>query len=266
MGCTSSRDLSDEEITLTKTEDQLKFSCTRASKHDMVFRKYAVLGRLSKCHFHDAADKLKIITTKQASLDQVEEFFSQFMTHDQYHLRLLLILGLLLGLEDVKVKAKLLFEMYDVECTHTLPAVKVTKMIQEVFRVAVHLLPKLSLKPTMTKEVSYIENLKLTQLKVVEALAKLILGSAVEVQQSKFVEAFTTNDILKTLLVSDGFRAYCHKLYKTATSPWYLKPKTQAQPHDTLKTAEGQFQQTKEAKQSDPEVKPAVTTTIAKIS
>jgi hypothetical protein len=234
------------------------FGCTRASKHDMIFRKYAVLGKLSSLHFQDAAAKLRIITTNQASLDRVEEFFSQFIVRDRYHLRPLLILGLLLGKGHVKAKAKLLFEIYDAECTHTLKAAKVTKMIQEVFRVAVDYLPKLSLKPSMTKEVSYIENLKLTQGKVVEGVTRLILGSADEVQQSKFIEAFRTNEILHTLLVSDGFRAYCHKIYKTATSPWYLKPKMQAQPQDTLNAPEGQSQQTKEPKQSDPEVKPAM--------
>jgi Ca2+-binding EF-hand superfamily protein len=225
MGCISSRDPSSEDSPFKKTEELLRFGASHSFRHDAVFRKYSSNGQLNSRQFKDAVDILYLSTTNRKHLESVEEFWRLFVVGEHYKLGRLLILGLLLGQGTSKEKAKLLFEIFDEDATHTIDAKGVTSMVQELFVVAVELLPKLTLKAETVTEKHYIENLKVTRASVLEEVTKLILGKVADVTKAKFISVFDTNSVLKNLVTSGGFRTYCYKIYKHNPNPWYMAPK-----------------------------------------
>lgn len=220
MGCISARDLSDEEGNLTRVESQLGFGSSHAFRHDAILRKYAHTGDLNDNQFSDAVSVLGLSTKNRAGLENVEAFFKLFTKREKYRLKSLLMLSLLLGQGGVHEKATLLFEIGDTDATHTLTDSIFDKLMLKLFKVAVDLLPQLSVKNTMTKECQYIDHLKLAKLKFVEEVRKIIFNKEVTIEKAKFVKVFETNDTLKTLLTSHGFRTYVHKVYKLHPAPW----------------------------------------------
>jgi hypothetical protein len=233
MGCISPRDIPEEEVNLTRTEARLGFGESHAFRHDAIFRKYAVNREMNQSQFNDAASVLGLKVVKKPGLENVEALLSELKVGERFRLNRLLILGLLLGRGEAKEKSNLLFEICDIDATHTIKAVGVARLIRKLFKMSVEVIPKL-ITPT-PKERTYFENLIRVRAKVVEELTKLIFkAESVEMTKERFSEAFVRSELLSALLTSYGFRDYVNKIYKANTSNWFMAPKLQgAQPPST---------------------------------
>lgn len=217
----TTRDLSEEEVFLTSIENQLDFGKSQAFRHDAIFHKYSREGKLNARQFLDASEVLRIKTKSKPGQTDVEGFLKALINpKDQaYRLNDLKILGLLLGQGDSSEKARLLFELNDPESSHILSKVQFNKSISKVFRIAIDILPILSVKSSISPKVSqYIERLKPSKPVVVEVISKLIFKkNKTSIKKTKFIKLFKTTTSLVDLLTSNGFRAFAQKFSKSAT-------------------------------------------------
>lgn len=222
MGCVTARELPEEEVALIKIESKLGFGKNHSFRHDAILRKYSLNGELNENQFSDACHALKIKVKSKTNTSQ-EAFFKKLTKRDRYRLKRVLVLSLLLGKGDVVEKAALLFEIGDTDATHTLTDIKFDRLVLKLFNIAVILIPRLA------PEAPYFEHLKLSKVKVVEELRKLVFNKDTEIEKSKFIKVFDTNETLRNLLTAHGFRGFAHKMYKLNPSPWHMQPKVKPQ-------------------------------------
>jgi hypothetical protein len=142
-------------------------------------------------------------------------------TGDYYSLSRLIITGLLLGSGTNFGKARLLFEVFDVEGTHKLSIDSILKLCREVFEIAVTCLTSLAdlTRPDVSNHVNMLINCR----GEAEAMLKgKILGEELEITLDDFVGVFAKGD-LSQFCTSWGARRFFLKAFNEKHPPFLLK-------------------------------------------
>jgi hypothetical protein len=121
-------------------------------------------------------------------------------------------------------KAKLLFEIYDYDCTLSLDRGEVSTMIYDMINIAVDRSSVLSLEdPNFVEHIpkinNYILKLKYRNKDAVHKLTTEIMSGLSSLRQDMFIEAIKGPNI-KGILTSSGMRAYLSSFYSAPAKPW----------------------------------------------
>lgn len=223
MGCTDSRaGKLDEEKVISTREQILGFSKHNCRKADLVFRKFAYNEAFNENQWSEVCASMKLANEDPYGV--IRNFYKQFERNGKYDLKFLLVLSILLTRGTEVEKAKLLFEIYDCDCTLTMDRNEITTMISDIIHISVDKLPILSLDdPSLGEEVTklttYILKLKYRHKDAVSKLTTEIMNGLSTLRQDVFIEALKSPD-LKCILTSTGMREYLNSYYTTPSKPW----------------------------------------------
>lgn len=143
MGCADSKQKEEEQV-LAEQEMELGFKGTSVATIDFVIRKYSQNGLLNIGQFEDVVRALGLVTVNRRNSSNITGFYETFKTPNScYDAKLLIILGILLGFGRVQEKARLLYEIYDIDNTHSLSLDDAAKMVDDLYEVAIVRLPTL---------------------------------------------------------------------------------------------------------------------------
>lgn len=223
MGCTDSRtDKLDEEKVITSHEHLLGFSKHTSRNTDLVFRKFAYNEAFNENQWSEVCYKLKLATSDLHGT--ITKFYKQFERNGKYDMKPLLLLSIMLTRGTEVEKAKLLFEIYDYDCTLSLERNEVSAMISDMINVAVDKTSILTLEhPDNVEHIpklnNYILKLKYRTKDAVHRLSTEIMSGLSSLRQDMFIEAMKGPDV-KGILTSSGMRAYLNSLYGAPAKPW----------------------------------------------
>jgi hypothetical protein len=218
MGCTSHRlKLNDEEAALAELERELNWHVHSAVGLDRVLRKHSYQGQLIESQFTAASSVLRLKITG-GTTGRIAAFYSDLKHGDSYSLNKLLILGILLGAGTTAAKAELLFEVFDHESSEVLKADNVKRLVSDLYKTAVHLLPTLlGTAPTsavLPSAFYYIDRLRMYADEVKTQLEQKLIGDKQAVTKADFKKEFE-GESLSNLLSSSGFRLHCFKHHQS---------------------------------------------------
>ena len=142
----------------------------------------------------------------------MENFYELLRKNEQFSVRDLLILGLLLSNGLARQKARLFFEIFDDESNDQLSKSELEAMIDDIARFSIRLLPKLvdnSTNPPVSrmKVALYAKELDQIVPNAKENLISSILGSQETIRTHEFANLFN-NDENGQLLTPHGFRKF----------------------------------------------------------
>ena len=140
MGCISNKcDYNPEEIALLIKEMSLRYNMHPPSKLDLIHRKYSNSGKINENQWKE----IKSLLHFKDECKNSEVFYNSFLIGDEYSLRLLLLLGNLLSYGNFTEKAKLMFEIIDVENTKIASKQKVGELVDDLIDISVNKIPLL---------------------------------------------------------------------------------------------------------------------------
>ena len=223
MGCTDSRtEKLDEEKVINSHEQLLGFSKYTSRKVDLVFRKFAYNETFNENQWSEVCSNLRLATSDIHGT--ITKFYKQFERNGKYDLKPLLLLSIMLTRGTEVEKAKLLFEIYDYDCTLDLERSEVSTMISDMINIAVDKTSILTLEdPTILEHIpkinNYILKLKYRNKDAVHKLTTDIMSGLSSLRQDMFIEAMKSPNI-KGILTSSGMRAYLISFYSAPAKPW----------------------------------------------
>lgn len=213
--------LSEAEQSITSQEQHLGFSQHTSSHIDSILRCHSLNSMINEEMFDEVVELLELVDVYADPPSKFSEFYKNLQTDDSYKLTSLGIIGILLGKDEVVVKAKLLFELFDLDQQHRINREKVIRMCREVTDIAIHRLPVIA-KGTVLVD-SYIHMCSFQQRLAEANLMERVLGDADEITPDKFVDAFRAKD-MQAILSSHGARSYFAKFWKIEqTHRFYIK-------------------------------------------
>jgi hypothetical protein len=223
MGCAGTREHSEEEEHLKADEQALGYWKISASTIDAVLRKFSAYGRLNQNQFKDAIEILKVPVEQVTELGSLSAFYEKFRTEDSYKLNRLLVLGVLLGRGNGKLKAQLWFEIYDKLGSQTLTQVEAKKMLRQTFAVAVDYLGELNTtRVDRTLELNYFGHLRSVKDWVCDEVVRRLFKGDQSLTRDQFVTRLSNESEFKALLTASGFRRFAFIQYKARPSSAYV--------------------------------------------
>jgi hypothetical protein len=142
---------------------------------------------------------------------------------EHYSLTNLLLVGVLLSYGASAEKARILFEIYDDSCCHSLDYDTVIRMVEDIYQVTVLQLPVLATHcagPSLI--LGYIEQIKYRAERGKEKLVCAFLDGRLSLPQEAFIEYLTSTPNV-TLLFTWGIRDFMFKVYKQIPSTRHIK-------------------------------------------
>lgn len=234
--CLSREDLSEVEQAITAKEHDLLFNQQSAQHIDFILRKYSHNSTMNDAQLNDAAKHLGLPLKNTQTNTKIEAFYSALKTTPASLHKNLLVVGILLGSGSNSSKAKLLFEVYDVDGSHSLSKDKVVTLATEIAEVAIK---KLTIVATAEKSEGpipvYIHNCELRRRDAEVKLVEKIIGAQPSITLEKFILAFEGEE-LQRLLTSHGVRNFFSKVYAANPSKFNMRELAQKKPADQQKT------------------------------
>ena len=223
MGCTDSRtEKLDEEKVINSHEQLLGFSKHTSRKADLLLRKFAYNDTFNQNQWSEVCSNLGLATS---DIDgTITKFYKQFERNGKYDLKPLILLSIMLTRGTDVEKAKLLFEIYDVDCNLDLERSEISTMISDMIDIAVDKTSVLTLEdPGILEHIpkinSYIHKLMYRNKHAVNKLTSDIMSGLSSLRQDMFIEAMKSPNI-KGILTSSGMRAYLLSFYSAPAKPW----------------------------------------------
>mmetsp|Transcript_33249 Transcript_33249/g.58345 ORF Transcript_33249/g.58345 Transcript_33249/m.58345 type:complete len:254 (+) Transcript_33249:7471-8232(+) len=227
MGCADSHSkLLEEEQAIVQQEGILGFKGTSVARIDFVMRKFSRNSELNTRQFEDVVKALNLVTTNRGKSTKIASFYDSFKTSEEtYGVRLLLLIGILLGYGRAGEKARLIYEIYDIENAHTLSIKEMEVMVDDMFQVTVNRLPTLvtanqsEVDPVKVR--TYIDKMNY---RIKNCKAKL-LTALTEGNDNVTREAFITvmdNPEYQRLTTSSGLREYFYRVYQSTPSAAHI--------------------------------------------
>lgn len=224
MGCTWSRhDLSLEEQSLLHEETVLGYGRHDSVYIDMILRKHSHLGKLNKKQFNQAANSLKLKVCDFERHSKVCDFYTSFQNLQDYDLKMMLVLGILHGIGKPEEKAKLLFEVYDVNGNEEIEKKHLNDMLTEMCTVALDKVAILAVDSPSCSEYKvkqYLAHCDSVKTKnIVKIISQILIGRT-SIAKSKFIDKMIIIEKGK-LLSAHGIRSFLYEDYssKPSTSP-----------------------------------------------
>ena len=216
MGCVSTRErLGREEQAIMLMENQLEYFKNNSAMVDGVIRKYSTDGMINQSQWEDICTSLEIKVKNSSMCPLVEEFYGKLLENGVYRTQDLLIIGILMSNGLARQKARLLFEIYDKDCTEQLSREGLENVLERITWVSIRLLPKLvenSTNPPISsmKTKAYAKKLLGRVKEANKNLLSYILGDDESITVEKFSRIFD-NDEKGKILTPHGFRNYVNE-------------------------------------------------------
>lgn len=206
MGCLNAKErITYEEARILGMESLLEYYKNSSVLTDSIHRKYSTDGLINPGQWADIVSMLNIQTKNSSSCSQIENFFSLFCEGENYPMKKLNILGILLGHGHPRQKARLLFELYDDKGSELLSLAEIQQLFEEIFDICCVKLVKLA----DFNDSKYEELLKIGfESKKNQLFEKILKGNS-SVDLKNFVIDFEFQ--LGKILHPHGFRIFCHK-------------------------------------------------------
>lgn len=208
MGCTEcSGEYTNEELEFLKKEIKLPYGSLRLGKIESVHRKYAVDGKISQTDWNNIKSELNF-TSKT---DKFSRLFDSFYHDEFYSMRGLLTLGILVSFGNVGEKAKILFELIDVESKGFLKKEDLEVLIDECMEISIN---KIALIVDMEKFnlQEYVGTLIKNKSRAKEKIIKIIWKKNKEkILFKEFTKRFYRKKAV-CLLNSAGIRKFIYKI------------------------------------------------------
>jgi hypothetical protein len=226
MGCSWNRqDTSLEEMCLENEEKVLGYSNNNVANIDMILRKHSYLGKLNKKQMSQAAAKLNLNVSNSRGHMKVYDFYNSFKLPDEYDLNLLLVAGILLGQGTSDLKAKLLWEIYDVDGTEEIGKDMLYTILQDMCNIALDRIAFLVSDSPICSEYkvkSYVSNCNAVRSRTIDKVLFQLLGRMNSIKKARFIARMSKiadGDMLR----SKGIRKIMHEEYSKA--PYADTPK-----------------------------------------
>lgn len=140
MGCSASRiEVSPVEAQYINGESELLYSSHNVTEVDYIHRKYSFNGEINENQWMNIYRNLNLSLNQSGSPipEAVIEYYNQYKSGSTFKLRDLLVVGILLSIGTVEVKAKLLFDAFDYETNHELSREDLGLMLEVMYRICV---------------------------------------------------------------------------------------------------------------------------------
>jgi len=200
---------------LENEEKILGYSNNDVSNIDMVLRKYSYLGKLNKKQMSQVAAQLRLNVSNSRGHMKIYEFYNSFKLPDEYDLSLLLVAGILLGQGTSDLKAKLLWEIYDVDGTEEMGKDVLYTILQDICNIALDRIAFLVSDSPFCSEYkvkSYVSNCNAVRSRIIDKVLFLLLGSLSSIKKARFITRISK--ILDgNMLTSKGIRKIMHEEY-----------------------------------------------------
>jgi len=232
MGCASSGFITNEEKAIQSMELELNFQKTHCHALDSVFHKYHSNGKINSEQWKHIGSLLGLRQKDSVLCPKVSEFYKHFKEKDHYDFTKALALGVLMSYGSPVSKAKLLFELFDRDCSKSLSFPEVYQMVSILIEISVKLIPLL-VSDLAVPRLPASENMVRNYLDILEAnlpyitqklTITLVGGIGFEkVSQVSFVDQISSLEQGK-LLTPKGIRNWVYKLtLKVPPNPYYCK-------------------------------------------
>jgi Ca2+-binding EF-hand superfamily protein len=193
---------------------------------DFIIRKFSRNFEMNSRQFEDVVKALNLLAINRGKSTKITSFYESFKTPTgTYTMRLLLLCGILLGYGQAHEKARLLFEAYDIENTHSISLEEATKMVDDLFEVTVNRLSSLVAanqgETDPIKVRTYIDKINY-RMKNCKAKLLLVLteGNSV-VTRDAFVRVMNSTEYQR-LTTSSGLREYFYRVYQSTPSAAHI--------------------------------------------
>lgn len=226
MGCTWNRhDLSQEEQSILHEETILGYGRHQSVYIDMILRKHSHLAKLNKKQFNQAANHLKLKVCEFERHTKICDFYSSFQHLQDYDLKMMLVLGILHGQGKLEDKAKLLFEIYDVNGNEETDKKHLYDMLIDMSTVAIDKVAILVVDNPGCSEYKvkqYLSHCNSVKIKNIDKVISQILVGRTSISKSKFVDKMMVIE-KGQLLSTHGLRKFLYEDY--SSNPPNVPPK-----------------------------------------
>jgi hypothetical protein len=218
-----------QEKIIEKAEASIPFSQKSAKDLDMTFKSHGVSGRLSVAQLKKSLGVLDLDPQVFTDPDtQVYKFLDKLKNETKlYDISKLSLCSILLGTDDSKTKARILFNHFDSDANEKFDKSELKKMIEEMVHISLKLIPLIALRldeedkneDTLPKEEldDYIESIEKESSKFVDIVVEKLIGSADALSSDEFVAKVSSSDSLERILRSSSIRVTLYEMTKGLT-------------------------------------------------
>ncbi|CAG9318815.1 unnamed protein product [Blepharisma stoltei] len=228
MGCAGSRsELSPEERCIVNAENILQYNQCNSHMVDYCHRKYSSNNEINPEQWRDIVLTLNLKADNTAQNKKIVDFFNLFKGPEgKFHLRHLLVLGIMLSNSESKEKARLLFETRDNNDSKAISKTELFGLVEDMIEISVSRLPRLFVQTPnfqMTEEDMRKYVLSLTQLKdkAKSPMANRFIGLTKASEETVSLANFlkTVEDVeTAKLLTPTGIRTFVSKQKPSAAT------------------------------------------------
>jgi hypothetical protein len=217
MGCSeSSNELIGEEGALFNIERKLGYSLRDVLEIDLIMRKYSMGGFVNEHHLASIFKQLDL----SHSSHTVVQFYNTFKAKEVYLLQDLLVLGIMFGSGSAEIKARLLFEAYNVQEFKHIDKNSVKNLFRLMFEICVERF-EILVKEESDILAEYLDELKHGRPKLKTRMIGNVLKGEDYCSLDGFINRFRDEEMGK-LLTGTGFR----KALKENISKIYMMVKS----------------------------------------
>ena len=147
MGCTSSRnDMTPSEATLFNGEQSLLYPSFSTSEFFKIHLECSEKGIVSPDNWSKIAKRLKLAISFADAGAKITAFYEHFKIGENYSLKKLLTLALLLSKASGPEKSRLLFNLYDPENKKKIDKAAISEIVDNLFEISIERIPTLILE------------------------------------------------------------------------------------------------------------------------
>ena len=204
-GCKNNREQSSEEKVLEVFEKSLGLQEVQALSIDRILHRYSTGDGMSISQLEKAFSELKI------DHGRFQQFYYLFYDSYAYNLKKLNCLGILLGLETVPRKLKILFQNYDTDNSGELSRDELLNMIDDITEVACVLIPRGAISANMDNKLlqSYSEQISGIRKSMIRQLVASMIENKSSITEREFNVSYQNDEGVRNILSTKALREYC---------------------------------------------------------
>lgn len=191
-------------------EKSLNFHKCHVMRIDLILRKYSYSYKLNKNQLEDAAEELDLRLQSSSRYQGITEFYETVSYLRGYDLKVLLLLGVFLGVGDPSEKALVLFQIYDMHSSHSLDIHDFVEMMNKVADLLSEKMEVLVNTVKYPRITGYLHRCSTVRESLIDKIAQELYQEACYVKMGTFIEFFSTPPYEK-FLSSSGLRVLLFK-------------------------------------------------------
>jgi hypothetical protein len=231
MGCGDSRDHGEEEDYLKSLELALGFGLHNVRHLDLYIRKYASDDDMNPNQCRLIGQKLGLQLTSSSGARTAEIYFSNLLYYQgTYSRTLMLLLAIMHGSGQAADRARLLFEIFDLELTERISVSDMNTLVTNMTKIALEQVDILVNYEMLDKKPAaqlreYLRKVNSMSAQVDKELKKLLFPDENALTLTSLLRVIKDPQVAR-LLTSSGIRTFALELFrqKTAAPPPENKP------------------------------------------